>query len=97
MEDEDFFKYYYNAQVTAGKQTFRHYNGFDLSNNGLQPVQGTLQVVEEPSVNIIMPVHQYKLICQQLADLYKEEDMRFNDPTLYDLYIQYKLWMELKR
>ena len=100
-EHEKYFEYRYHAYVREATQSFRRVQGNIAPPGSVgafnSPLYGPLQVVDEPTVEIRMPRESYYKICKQLYELNSEEQLRVNDPQLFDLWLKYQLWLNLKR
>ena len=100
-EHEKYFEYRYHAYVREATQSFRRVQGNIAPPGSIgaysNPLYGPLQVVDEPTVEIRMPRESYYKICKQLYELNSEEQLRVNDPQLFDLWMQYQLWLNLKK
>ena len=100
-DSEKYFEHRYHAYVREATQSFRRVQGNIAPPGSIgaysNPLYGPLQVVDEPTVEIRMPRESYERICKQLYDLHMEEMTRVNDPHLFDLWMQYQLWLNLKR
>lgn len=100
-DSEKYFEHRYNAYVREASQSFRRVQGNIAPPGSIgsmnSPLYGPLQVVDEPTVDIRMPRESYERICKQLYDLSIEEKVRVSDPILFNLWMEYQLWLELKK
>ena len=100
-EIEEYFNRRFHAYTVQSRQSFRRVQGTIASPSSIgtvnNPIYGPMTVVDEPTVEIRMPYNDYQYICKKLYELDREEMMRSNDPQLFELWMKYQLWLNLKR
>ena len=96
-EDEKFFTRHYQAYIADKKHTFQEVSGVHTTAIGSLPVHGPLQVVEQPGVTINMSRADYEKMCKKLHDVYQEEYHRTLNEEAYNLWMRYKVYVELMK
>lgn len=88
----------YNAYTTKSKHVFRQVSGINPTVTGtVEEIQAGLQVLEIEGVQINVSREDFDNMCQTLYDLEVEQQLRYSDRQLYELYIQYITWLNLKK
>ena len=102
--DNEYEKYFlkrYDAYITSTISTFHRVQGTMPVPSSIGTHQnrlyGPLQVIEEPGVQVTMNRREFEKICRKLYELDHEEMMRSRDTQLYELWLKYRMWMDLKR
>lgn len=96
-EQQQHFTSKFQAYTSPCKHTFKEVRGAHVVQVGSQDVIGPLTVVEQEGVQINMSMTQYNNLCSMLYRMHEEEVARMSDPEVFNLWMRYRTYMELKR
>jgi hypothetical protein len=96
-EEESFFVKHYQAYKVESKHVFRKVSGVHTSTIGTVDMQGPLQVIEEPGIQLHLSRDDYERMCKKLHEVYMEEELRTINEEAFNLWMRYRVYSELMR